>query len=114
MLHRNMGPVMSLLLSLEDLLGELRHARRQEDLGRLALVTYCEVRRWARVARQQPLASLTEAMVTEGPARSRDEFLSQIDHLIFEMEGLRQAWLRSGMPTLPGRTSSQQVSTASP
>ena len=37
-------------LVLEDLLGDLWHARRSGDLGRLALLSYYEVRRWARMA----------------------------------------------------------------
>lgn len=40
-----------LRLALEDVLADLRHARRSEDIGRLAFLSYCDVRRWARVAR---------------------------------------------------------------
>lgn len=94
---------MSLILSLEDLLGELRHARREGDLGRLALIAYCEVRRWARDAGQPLLADQSAAMITEGPMRSREDFLSRVDHLIFEMERLRQTWPAD----MPARRSGQ-------
>ncbi|MBK6853237.1 MAG: hypothetical protein IPG93_17000 [Burkholderiales bacterium] len=39
-----------LKLGLDDLLADLWYARRSGDLGRLALVTYYEVRRWAKLA----------------------------------------------------------------
>ena len=32
---------------LEDIMGDLRFARRWGDMGRLALLDYCEVQRWA-------------------------------------------------------------------
>ena len=51
MLHCNMtASTAPIQLSLEDLLGDLQHARRSGDMSRLALLTYCEVRRWARAA----------------------------------------------------------------
>ena len=52
-----------LQLGLEDLLGDLRYARRSADLGRLALLAYCEVRRWARLAADQDLATRSSAMI---------------------------------------------------
>ena len=92
MLHRNMSDVLSpdLQDDLEDILGNLRHARRNEDLGRLALLTYWEVRRWARVARQEALAAHAARSITERPAASRDEFLAVVDGVIAELETLRQ------------------------
>lgn len=77
-----------LQLRLEDLLGDLRHARRQGDLGRLALLSYCEVRRWARMAGEQGLAEHSSALVTT-PRASREEFLAQVDALICELESVR-------------------------
>jgi hypothetical protein len=97
---------MSLILSLEDLLGELRHARRQGDLGRLALIAYCEVRRWARDAGQPELAERSAAMITDGPMASREDFLGRVDHLIFEMERLRQNW-PGGVTRPPPQSSAQ-------
>lgn len=78
-----------LQLRLEDLLGDLRHARRQGDLGRLALLSYCEVRRWARMAGEQELAEHSSVLVTDSPRASREDFLAQIDALICELENVR-------------------------
>ena len=48
---------LNLQLGLDDLLGDLRQ-RRSGDLGRLALISYCEVRRWARLAGYDGLLSV--------------------------------------------------------
>lgn len=92
MLHCNMSSMLSPALQddLEDILGNLHHARRNEDLGRLALLTYWEVRRWARVARQEALAADAARSITDRPAASRDEFLAVVDGVIAELETLRQ------------------------
>jgi hypothetical protein len=71
-----------LQLGLEDLLGDLRYARRSVDLGRLALLSYCEVRRWARMVGDEDLAAQASAMMTRAPHASREEFLAQVDKLI--------------------------------
>jgi len=55
-------------------------------MSRLALLTYCEVRRWARQAGQQGLAERSTALVTQSPLASRDEFMTQVDALIEELE----------------------------
>jgi phosphatidylserine decarboxylase len=89
MLHRNMNPSPSLQLSLEDLLADLGYARRRGDLGRLALIAYCEVRRWARQAGEAELAEHSAAMITESPHVSRQAFLQQVDGLIVELEEAR-------------------------
>jgi hypothetical protein len=78
-----------LQLGLDDLLGDLRHARRRGDLGRLALLAYCEVRRWARMAGDQGLAEHSSELITHGPHASREEFLAQVDDLIGELERVR-------------------------
>jgi hypothetical protein len=88
MLHCNMNAATSLLLDLEDLLADLRHARRTGDLGRLALLSYCEVRRWARKAGHDELAARTAAMVTAGPHGSRQAFLDEIDGLIASLQSM--------------------------
>ena len=72
-------------LGLEDILADLRHARRQGDLGRLALIAYCDVRRWARQAGEPEIAQASAAMFTEQPHASREHFLERIDTLIFEL-----------------------------
>lgn len=89
MLHCNMYASISLQLGLEDLIAELRHARRCSELGRLALLAYCDARCWARQAGVLSVAEYSSAMFSEQPHKSRDEFLEQIDHLIFELERVR-------------------------
>jgi hypothetical protein len=77
-------------LGLDDLLGDLRFARRRGDLGRLALLSYCEVRRWTRMAGCQVLAEHSSEMVTNAAPASED-FLARIDSLIAELENARCA-----------------------
>lgn len=79
----------SLRLDLEDILGSLRYARRTNDLGRLALLTFCEVRRWARMAHQDGLAARATGLFTERPPGSREEFLALVDGVIDELEAIR-------------------------
>ena len=57
----------SLQLQLDDLLGDLQHCRRRGDMGRLALLSYCEVRRWARQAGEQALAEHSFEMIVRSP-----------------------------------------------
>ena len=87
MLHCNMNNLCDpLQRSLEDLLGELIHARRQGDMGRLALLAYCEVRRWARQAGEDTLAEHSTELFTRHPHASKAQFMQQIDALIAELE----------------------------
>jgi hypothetical protein len=93
MLHRNMDSCTAsphLATELDDLLASLVFARRKEDLGRLALLTYWEVRRWARIARRDLLAEHAARAIRDHPHASRTEFLSVIDGVIAELEGIRQ------------------------
>ena len=75
----------SLRRGLEDLAGEMVYARKNADLGRLAFLCYCEIRRWARLAEEDRLAELSRALITEHPAKDRKEFLSQVDDVIAEL-----------------------------
>lgn len=87
MLHRNMSAFTApIQLSLEDLLGDLHHARRSGDMGRLALLAYCEVRRWARQAGEPALAERSTALVIQSPLASRHDFMAQVDALIADLE----------------------------
>jgi hypothetical protein len=81
---------MNTRLGLDDVLGDLQHARRVGNVGRLALVAYCEVRRWARQAGEQALAEHSAELVMQSPHPSRDEFLSRVDDLISELESVRR------------------------
>ena len=76
---------------LDDLLADLKHARKRGDLGRLAFVSYCDVRRWAREAGRPVLADQAARLITETPHQSRDDFLHQVDELIRDLEALREA-----------------------
>ena len=79
----------SLQLGLEDLLGDLQFARKRGDLGRLALLAYCEVRRWARMAGEQALAEQSANLINNSPHASRDAFIVEVDHLISGLEQTR-------------------------
>jgi len=80
---------MTVKLRLDDVLGDLQHARRTGNIGRLALLAYCEVRRWARTAGEQELAEHSSALVMKSPHSTRDEFLSGVDSLIEELQSAR-------------------------
>ncbi|MBK6851864.1 MAG: hypothetical protein IPG93_09660 [Burkholderiales bacterium] len=77
-----------LQLGLEDLLTDLRHARRHGDLGRLVLLSYYEVRRWAKLAGQVRLAELSAVLLERSPYANRIGFMSDVDKLIGELEAL--------------------------
>ena len=79
----------SLQLQLDDLLGGLQHCRRRGDMGRLALLSYCEVRRWARQAGEQALAEHSFEMIVRSPHANREAFMAQVDVLIGELEQAR-------------------------
>ena len=76
----------SLELGLDDLLGDLRYARKRDDLSRIALLVYCEVRRWARLAGEQRLAARSSTLITQSPHPDREGFLAEVDELIRELE----------------------------
>jgi len=89
MLHCNMNSAAITRLSLDDLLADLVHARRNGDLGRMALLAYCEVRRWARTAGEGDLAGHAARLVLNSPQPNRDAFLAEIDELISALERLQ-------------------------
>jgi len=86
MLHRNMKIAPNLQLGLDDLLADMRNSRKSGDLGRLAFVAYCEVRRWARTAGEVELEDRSSRVITGSPHDSREAFLAQIDDLIQALE----------------------------
>ena len=85
MLHCNMD-TRTVDIELEDLLAELQHARRQRDLGRLALLAYCRAKHWARTTAHSEVARLATSMADDGPLPTREDFLAQIDRLIVVLE----------------------------
>ena len=76
---------------IDDLLAGLYDARKRGDLGRLAFLAYCDVRRWAREAGRHGLADLAAGLVTQSPHLSREAFLDQIDLLIQQLEALQRS-----------------------
>ncbi len=95
MLQRNMAAGADRLqLSLDDVLGGLQLARRNGNLGRLALLAFCEVRRWARQAGEAELAQHSLELVTEQPQTTRAEFLRRVDELIDELQRVRARLLQ--------------------
>ena len=76
-------------LDLEAVLGNLQHARRNEDLGRLAHLAYWDVRRWARRAHRQALADRASDLIIRQPNQSRSAFLELVDDVIEELECIR-------------------------
>jgi hypothetical protein len=92
-----LNPTLTLSLQhgLEDILGDLQFARRREDLGRLALLAYCEVRRWARQANADDLAKRSSTLIKDFPYPSRDEFLAAVDELIVEVKHVHGSAARS-------------------
>ena len=55
-------------------------------MGRIALLAYCEVRRWARMAGEQELAEHSSTLITHSPHPCRADFLAEVDDLIAELE----------------------------
>ena len=86
MLQCNMRHTLHTQLVLEDLLAELQHARKHGELGRLALLAYCDVKGWARRAGKQDVADLALRLFSEDPCTSKAEFLQGIDHLIAALQ----------------------------
>lgn len=102
MLHRNMASQSppSLGLEFDDVLGSLQYARRIGDLGRLAHVTYWDVRKWARWAHRDALAERAADLVKAQPQPSRAAFLAIVDDVIAELERIRaeESTCKSGTP----------------
>jgi hypothetical protein len=86
MLHCNMTHSIDIQLGLEDLLADLHFARKHDELGRLALLAYCEVKGWARRAGKSDVADTALRMFSDSPCQSRVAFLAGIDNLIATLE----------------------------
>ena len=95
MLQCTMNNSLNIQLALEDLLADLQFARKNEQLGRLALLAYCEVKGWARQANKPDLAMTTLRMFSENPYVGKVEFLQSIDRLISTLELHEKEYLRS-------------------
>lgn len=86
MLQCNMTESLNIQLGLEDLLANLHYARKHDQLGRLALLAYCEVKGWARRAGKPDVADTALRMFSDNPCPSKQEFLKGIDQLIATLE----------------------------
>lgn len=87
-----------LRIGLDDLLADLWYARRTGDLGRLALVTYYEVRRWAKLVGDPELVEHSSVLLMGQPHTDRDSFLKDADRLISELEALREQAAAEALP----------------
>ena len=74
MLHCNMNTLPANPWVLEDLLADLVHARRNQDLGRLALLAYCEVKSWARQTDLDSNASFAAIAPSPGTKSDGSQF----------------------------------------
>ncbi len=108
MLHCNMSNSIGIQLGLDDLLADLHYARRNNELGRLALLAYCEVKGWARQAGKPDIADSATLMFTQNPCVSRDEFLAKIDLLIETLERHQLEGQRHARPTSQAQLSARQ------
>jgi hypothetical protein len=55
----------------------------------LALLTYWDVRKWARWAHRDALAELAAETLAPEPHSSREVFLQRVDDVIAELENIR-------------------------
>jgi len=102
MLHCNMTHSLDSQLTLEDLLADLKHARKGGSLGRLALLAYCDTKGWARQAGKPDIADKALKMFTETPCLTREAFLEGIDELIATLERHLVEYQRVQSRYLPG------------
>jgi hypothetical protein len=108
MLRCTMNTSLSIRLGLEDLLADLHYARKHSELGRLALLAYCDVRGWARQAGATEIAEQSTQMFTERPCVNKDDFLSKVDGLIFALEQLNGSIPASGGTFAPHQQANLQ------
>lgn len=104
---------LSIQLGLDDLIADLDHARKHGELGRLALLAYCDARSWARQAGVLSVAEYSMAMFSEEPHQTRQIFLAQVDHLIEELKRIRHSVIDTGSHSgsrLLGQTAFQTAS----
>jgi hypothetical protein len=86
MLQCNMTTSLDVQLGLEDLLADLHFARKHDQLGRLALLAYCEVKSWARRAGKPDVADMALKIFSENPSSRKEDFLESIDRIIATLE----------------------------
>lgn len=92
-----MTDALAIQLALEDLLADLQFARKHEQLGRLALLAYCDVKRWARQAGKSDVADMALRMFAEPPCQSKNAFLQSIDRLLGALQWHDNEYRRSNI-----------------
>ena len=100
-LRGNMNQSQNIHLLLEDLLADLHYARKHDQLGRLALLAFCDVKRWARLAGKHEVADTALRMFSAIPCISKVDFLQSIDKLIamLELHDQQYQWNNVGFIT---------------
>lgn len=94
-----MADSIAIQLGLKDLLADLQFARKNDELGRLALLAHCDVKGWARRAGKADVADKALQMFSGTPAGKKAEFLHGIDELIATLAlHLRQYQQASALP----------------
>lgn len=65
-----------------ELVADLLFARECEQLGKLALLAYCDVKRWARETGRSDVAEMSVRLVSESASMDKQTFLRGIDGLL--------------------------------
>lgn len=94
-LEFTMPDALKIQLALEDLLADLQFARKHEQLGRLALLAYCDVKRWARQAGKSDVADMALRMFAENPCLNKEDFLRGMDQLLGALQFHENEFQRS-------------------
>jgi hypothetical protein len=82
-------------LALEDLLADLNFARKHDQIGRLALLAYCDAKGWARWAGKHDVAAKALEMFSQSPYHTKHEFLEDINNLIATLEVHEEQYVRA-------------------
>jgi hypothetical protein len=97
MLQCSMTKSINIELILEDLLADLNNARNHDQLGRLALLAYYDLKGWARQAGKPEIAALAMRMFSQNPCLSKDDLLQNIDQLIATLQLHESGFQRSNV-----------------
>jgi hypothetical protein len=82
-------------LALEDLLADLHFALKHDQIGRLALLAYCETKGWGRLSGKHDVADRALEMFSQSPYNTKQEFLEDINKLIATLEVHEKEYVRA-------------------
>jgi hypothetical protein len=82
-------------LALEDLLADLQFVRKHDQIGRLALLAYCEAKGWARWAGKHDVSDKALEMFSQSPYHTKQEFLKEVNNLIAALEAHEEQYVRA-------------------